>query len=347
MKKTSEEIKAIYKESIMTRAIYPQDLADLTEFDKGSPLNEQLSMRLDALSEVLEEPGSDRLRFVLHEKKLMDSRHEVDTFNALKQQEYEDMTDAIEARESDPYEAVFKKIHKMYPAVTVFNKNKNDVTLDFMGKVEYAYRSDTRVVSEEAFITGHGPDIIKRMTDLNDIYKSMSETGVQFQRAISLGIGLDEAFNSTELQELFTKSQTEKELYTNIVSIRSEVELEWSFSETKTADEIETYRKGLQTNLKEAIQKGALYFVDGSGTEYQVDFKRNLIGETNQAGAAKTIAVDSITDYLTPKNVVACSAEAMEETKKSQSNSRTAGKTAETAIKKDPSSSRMSESRGI
>lgn len=248
---------------------------------------------------------------------------------------------------SESYKILFKEIQKKYPSVADLTINGNELMLDFLGKVNYSYNPDDGLVTESSVISSFGKGTVNRTSVIEEIYQSMEESGELFQRAMNLGIELDEAFNYDELKQLFQNSTTEKELYTNISSIRSEVELEWSFSEAKTSEEIDSYNKKNLQKLNEEIKNGAIYFVNGEGTEYQADLKRYLIGETKSNGETKVTKVESIFDFMKDKGAVACSTEAMEETKKNQSNSRTAGKTAEMAIKKEPSSSRTSEGRSI
>lgn len=248
---------------------------------------------------------------------------------------------------SESYKILFTEIQKKYPSVADLTINGNELMLDFLGKVNYSYNPDDGLVSESSVISSFGKGTVNRTSVIEEIYQSMEESGELFQRAMNLGIELDEVFNYDELKQLFQNSTTEKELYTNISSIRSEVELEWSFSEAKTSEEIDIYNKNNLQKLNEEIKNGAIYFVNGEGTEYQADLKRNLIGETKSNGETKVTKVESIFDFMKDKGAVACSAEAMEETKKNQSNSRTAGKTAEMAIKKELSSSRTSEGRSI
>lgn len=261
---------------------------------------------------------------------------------ASKEKEY-----TIADIKSESYKILFKEIQKKYPSVADLTINGNELMLDFLGKVNYSYNPDDGLVSESSVISSFWKGTVNRTSVIEEIYQSMEESGELFQRAMNLGIELDEAFNYDELKQLFQNSTTEKELYTNISSIRSEVELEWSFSEAKTSEEIDSYNKKNLQKLNEEIKNGAIYFVNGEGTEYQADLKRNLIGETKSNGETKVTKVESIFDFMKDKGAVACSAEAMEETKKNQSNSRTAGKTAEMAIKKEPSSSRTSEGRSI
>lgn len=300
---------------------------------------------------------------------LMLENHEYSEEQQLKIKEYENMNYEVHPLEStivnpavskekdveytiadiksESYKILFKEIQKKYPSVAALTINGNELMLDFLGKVNYSYSPDDGLVSESSVISSFGKGTVNRTSVIEEIYQSMEESGELFQRAMNLGIELDEVFNSDELKQLFQNSTTEKELYTNISSIRSEVELEWSFSEAKTSEEIDIYNEKNQQKLNEEIKNGAIYFVNGEGTEYQADLKRNLIGETKSNGETKVTKVESIFDFMKDKGAVACSAEAMEETKKNQSNSRTAGKTAEMAIKKEPSSSRTSEGRSI
>lgn len=229
-----------------------------------------------------------------------------------------DVEYTIDDIKSESYKILFKEIQKKYPSVAVLNINGNELMLDFFGKTNYSYNPDDGLVSESSIISSFGRGTVNRTSVIEEIYQSMEESGHMFQRAMNLGIELDEAFNFDELKQLFQKSTTEKELYLNISSIRSEVELEWSFSEVKTSKEIDSYKKENQQKLNEELRNGAIYFVNGEGTEYQVDPKRKLIGETKSNEDTKVVKVDNIFEFLKDKGAVACSAEAMEETKKNQ-----------------------------
>lgn len=339
-----EEALSVYKKYLLKETSTYEEKAALVKFDEQSSDYDLLSMRIDAMNQVQKESNDDlsweidqlesarELLIEVEQSEFIDEEAlekiktvleisylaEEDYFQNPLVTEKQDMEYTIADIKSESYKILFKEIQKKYPSVAVLNINGNELMLDFFGKTNYSYNPDDGLVSESSVISSFGRGTVNRTSVIEEIYQSMEESGHIFQRAMNLGIELDEAFNFDELKQLFQKSTTEKELYSNISSIRSEVELEWSFSEVKTSKEIDSYRKENQQKLNEELKKGAIYFVNGDGTEYQVDSKRKLIGETKSNEDTKVVKVDNIFEFMKDKGAVACSAEAMEETKKNQ-----------------------------
>ena len=339
-----EEALSVYKKYLLKETSTYEEKAALVKFDEQSSDYDLLSMRIDAMNQVQQESNEDlsweidqlesarellievgQSEFI--EEEALETIKTVLEISYLAEEDYfqnplvtekQDMEYTIADIKSESYKILFKEIQKKYPSVAVLNINGNELMLDFLGKTNYSYNPDDGLVSESSVISSFGRATVNRTSVIEEIYQSMEESGRMFQRAMNLGIELDEAFNFDELKQLFQKSTTEKELYSNISSIRSEVELEWSFSEVKTSEEIDSYKKENQEKLNEELRNGAIYFVNGEGTEYQVDPKRKLIGETKSNEDTKVVKVDNIFEFMKSKGAVACSAEAMEETKKNQ-----------------------------